>query len=94
VPALASGGYQYAPSGSGVGWSFNAGAGIQRNGSPWGAAAAPDGGQTAFIQNAGAFSQALTLGSGQGTTAGAGRAGAAGRSRRRWRWTRRPAPPA
>ena len=62
VPALSSGGYQYTPGGSGVGWTFDGGSGVQRNGSAWGAATAPDGNQTAFIQGKGTIAQAITLG--------------------------------
>jgi hypothetical protein len=65
-PAL-SGGYQYAPSGSGVGWTFSGGSGIQSNGSVWGATAAPDGSQTAFIQGTGVISQTLTVTAGSYT---------------------------
>ncbi len=39
-------------------------AAIQGNGSVWGAAAAPDGNQTAFIQGTGSISQTLTLNAG------------------------------
>ncbi|MES2354388.1 MAG: S8 family serine peptidase [Pseudomonadota bacterium] len=59
-PSLGSG-FQYGPSGAGVGWTFGSGAGIQGNGSPWGAAAAPSGGQTAFVQNQGNLSQTATF---------------------------------
>lgn len=34
-----------------TGWTFSGGAGVQANGSAWGAPVAPDGDQTAFIQN-------------------------------------------
>src|SRR5439155_9614140 len=50
VPSLSSG-YQYNPTGSGVGWSFSSNSGIQGNGSGWGAATADEGTQTAFIQS-------------------------------------------
>ena len=48
TPALGSGGYQYQP--TTTGWVFNSQGGIQRNGSAWGAATAPEGQQTAFLQ--------------------------------------------
>jgi Metallo-peptidase family M12B Reprolysin-like len=55
--------YQYTP--SGTAWTFAGGAGVQRNGSAWVAANAPEGVQTAFLQGAGAsISQAITLTSG------------------------------
>ena len=61
TPALPASGYQYNPSGSGIGWTFSANSGIQANGSPWTAASAPQGVQTALIQGTGTISQALTL---------------------------------
>jgi hypothetical protein len=64
TPALPAPGYQYNPSGSGVGWTFDAHSGIQGNGSAWGAASAPQGIQTGFIQSTGTISQALTLAAG------------------------------
>jgi len=61
TPALA-GGFRYAPTGAGLGWTFvNGGAGIQSNGSAWGASSAPDGTQTAFIQDTGALAQTISL---------------------------------
>jgi len=54
-------GYQYSPSGAGIAWTFGIGAGVQGNGSVWGAAAAPDGTQTAFIQGLGSISQTIDL---------------------------------
>jgi len=63
VPALSSG-FQYNPSGTGVGWTFSANSGVQHNGSAWGAAAAPSGVQTAFVQGTGSISQTVTLGAG------------------------------
>ena len=48
TPALI--GYQYNPTAAGIGWTFSSSSGIQRNGSTWGAAKAPDGVQTAFVQ--------------------------------------------
>ncbi|MFD2331645.1 hypothetical protein ACFSR7_20515 [Cohnella sp. GCM10020058] len=51
---------QYGPMTNG--WTFDAnGAGVQRNGSIFGAASAPEGVQTAFIQNVGQISQALNF---------------------------------
>ena len=47
VPAIAS--YAYGPSGGN--WTFISSAGIQHNGSAWGAPNAPDGVQTAFLQD-------------------------------------------
>ena len=64
IPALPSGGYQYNPSTTGIGWTFSSNSGIQRNGSAWGAAAAPDGVQTAFIQSTSTISQTLSLSAG------------------------------
>ncbi|TMH34375.1 MAG: PKD domain-containing protein [Betaproteobacteria bacterium] len=66
VPALGSG-YQYSPSGAGVGWTFGAGTGIEGNGSQWFAAAAPDGSQAAFIQSLGTMAQTVDLASGSYT---------------------------
>jgi hypothetical protein len=51
-PALASGGFQYAP--SGAGWTFSSGAGVAANNSPWFAVSAPNGTQACFLQNTGA----------------------------------------
>ena len=60
TPALGNGGYQYQP--AVPGWVFNSQAGIQRNGSAWGAATAPEGQQTAFLQGANAqMAQTLDL---------------------------------
>ena len=70
VPALVSGKkYVYAPTGAGIGWTFNANAGIQANGSSWGAQPAPAGTQTAFIQMTGTISQTVTLNAGSYTLA-------------------------
>ena len=66
VPALGSS-YQYNPSASGIGWTFSSGSGIQGNASAWGAALAPDGTQTAFIQNTGTIAQTLSLAAGSYT---------------------------
>jgi hypothetical protein len=65
IPALGSS-YQYNPSAPGIGWTFTNG-GIQGNGSAWGAAPAPDGTQTAFIQSTSAISQTLSLNAGSYT---------------------------
>ena len=57
------GAYVYRP--TGASWNFLRGSGIQRNGSVWGAANAPEGSQTAFVQgspnNLGEISQLLNL---------------------------------
>jgi serine protease len=63
TPALAAGGYQYTPSGGS--WTFGGGSGIQSNGSAWGAPAAPDGQQTAFLQGSNAqIAQTVNLAAG------------------------------
>ena len=62
-----SGGYQYNPTGAGVGWTFSSTSGIQGNGSAWNAVAAPDGVQTAFVQMTGTISQTLSLNAGSYT---------------------------
>jgi hypothetical protein len=67
IPALSNGSYQYNPSAAGIGWTFSSQSGIQRNGSAWGAAAAPDGVQTAFVQATGMISQTLSLNAGSYT---------------------------
>jgi hypothetical protein len=65
-PALGSGGYQYQP--TTTGWVFNGQGGIQRNGSAWAAAQAPEGQQTAFLQgsygNGGQMAQTISLAAG------------------------------
>jgi hypothetical protein len=66
VPAL-GGSYQYGPSGTGVGWTFASGSGIQGNNSTWGATQAPGGTQTAFIQSTGTVAQTVTLSAGSYT---------------------------
>jgi hypothetical protein len=66
IPAL-SGGYQYNLSGTGIGWTFSSGSGIEGNGSAFGAAAAPEGVQAAFIQGTGTISQTLNLNAGSYT---------------------------
>jgi len=66
IPALGSG-YQYNPSAPGVGWTFSTSSGIQGNGSAWGAAPAPNGTQTAFVQSTGSISQTLSLNAGSST---------------------------
>jgi hypothetical protein len=63
TPRLGSG-YQYAPTASGVAWTFGPGAGIQANGSAWGATTAPNGTQTAFVQGTGSIAQTVTLATG------------------------------
>ncbi len=63
IPAL-GGGYQYNPSTTGIGWTFSVSSGVQGNGGAWGAAVAPDGNQTAFIQGTGSISQTLSLNAG------------------------------
>ena len=63
APVLGSNGYQVQPSGGS--WVFGAGAGIQRNGSAWGAASAPEGQQTAFLQGGNVqLSQTINLAAG------------------------------
>ncbi len=60
TPAVST--YQYNPSGGK--WTFTGNAGVQKNGSAFGAAAAPDGVQTAFLQHsgsAGSMSQTVRL---------------------------------
>jgi len=62
APSLRAGGYQYNP--TRAGWAFAGNSGIQSNGSAWGAANAPDGTQTAFLQGynggaAGSLSQSV-----------------------------------
>ena len=64
IPVLPSGGSQYNPTAPGIGWTFSAKSGIQANGSTWGAAPAPAGTQTAFIQMTGTISQTLSLNAG------------------------------
>ena len=66
IPALGSG-FQYNPSASGIGWTFSPNSGIQGNGSAWGAAPAPSGTQTAFIQGTGSITQTITLNAGSYT---------------------------
>ena len=63
LPAVtAANGLQYGV--AGAGWTFSpengtGGAGLQKNGSAFGASAAPEGTQTAFVQTSGAMSQSL-----------------------------------
>ncbi len=66
IPELGSG-FQYIPGATGIGWTFCAGSGIQGNGSAWGAATAPNGTQTAFIQGTGSMAQTITLNAGSYT---------------------------
>jgi len=47
TPAVSN--YQYNPTGGD--WTFSSGSGVQKNGSDWGAATAPEGVQTCFLQN-------------------------------------------
>jgi hypothetical protein len=68
-PDVHSTGYQYNPTGAGVGWTFSSTSGIQHNGSAWNAAAAPDGVQTAFVQMTGTITQTLSLNAGSYTLA-------------------------
>lgn len=51
--------YRYNP--PGAGWTFSATSGVQANGGGFGAPAAPEGRQTAFVQQQGSVSQAVTL---------------------------------
>ncbi len=66
APALGAGNFQYGP--SGAAWTFGGPAGIQRNGSPFGAANAPEGVQTAMLQGSstglGSVAQTVTLNAG------------------------------
>ncbi len=61
------GSFMYNPTGAGVGWTFADKSGVQANGSAWAGASAPDGSQTAFIQNLGAISQSVNLNAGSYT---------------------------
>ena len=65
-PSLGAGNFRYGP--TGTAWSFNGLAGIQNNGSVFGASPAPEGAQTAMIQGApdglGSVAQNVTLGAG------------------------------
>ena len=61
-PVQTSGGRAYTYGPTAVGATFLGGAGVQANGSDWGFAAAPDGNQTAFLQNQALFgSSAIDL---------------------------------
>ena len=66
LPAQTSGGATYNP--TGTAWTFVGNSGIQANGSGWGAAVAPEGTQTAFLQassgTGGSISQSVTLAAG------------------------------
>jgi len=64
---LPSGGFQYNPSGAGIGWTFSPNSGIESNGSAWNAASAPDGVQAAMIQGISTISQTLNLNAGSYT---------------------------
>ena len=62
TPALAPNGYKYFPTGGA--WTFGgtSGNGIQRNGSAWGAPTAPEGQQTAFLEDGNAkISKVISL---------------------------------
>jgi len=63
MPALGAG-FQYNPSAPGIGWTFLGNSGVQGNGSAFGAAAAPAGTQTAFVQTTGSIAQTLSLNAG------------------------------
>ncbi|MBL8311202.1 MAG: hypothetical protein JNL19_12310 [Burkholderiales bacterium] len=60
-----TGNYLYNP--SIPGWSASGGVAVQRNGSDWGATTAPEGVQTAVLQNLGMLSTSVTLSSAQHT---------------------------
>ena len=62
TPFIGAGNYGYG--GVGANWSFSGGAGLQSNGSAFGAAAAIDGTQTAFLQNVGLIAQTTNLAAG------------------------------
>ena len=63
-PALSNGGYQYNATAADIAWTFSGNSGIERNGSAWSAAPAPEGVQAAFIQSTGSIGQALSFGPG------------------------------
>jgi hypothetical protein len=63
IPAL-PGSFKYNPTDAGVGWAFSGGAGIQGNGSAWGAENAPIGKQTGFLQRDGNMAQSIALNQG------------------------------
>ena len=67
TPTLGANSYQYNPTGAGIGWTFAGNTGIQSNGSAWGAATAPDGRQTAFVQGTSSMSQVVNLNAGSYT---------------------------
>jgi hypothetical protein len=60
-----AGGYAYNPSGGS--WTFSANSGLQGNGSAWGAAQAPQGVQSAFLQQTGTISQTVNFPAGNYT---------------------------
>jgi hypothetical protein len=64
-PSLAT--YSYGPIISGSSWTFGGNAGIEHNGSAFGAANAPQGTQAAFLQNAGGCVQRAVSGWPAGT---------------------------
>ncbi len=59
TPNVGTANYKYLP--SGAAWAFTGSGGIQNNGSAWGAASAPDGVQTAFLQGTGAAAQSVSF---------------------------------
>jgi hypothetical protein len=63
TPTQPAKGYQYGP--MTYGWTFNSNAGVQANGSAWGAPSAPEGGtQTGFLQGPGSVSQSIDFAAG------------------------------
>lgn len=74
-PTLANGGLEYPVLAGGTyvdrplaaGWTFTGASGIQRNGSAWRSAPAPEGAQTAYLQNISAMSQNIELAAGSHT---------------------------
>ena len=67
-PVQTGGGNAYTYDPSGTSWTFTGNSGIQANGSAWGAATAPEGTQTAFLQAyssvGGSISQSVALSAG------------------------------
>jgi lysophospholipase L1-like esterase len=67
TPPFANGSFEatrvngYAAQPSGTGWTFSGSTGIQANGSVWGAPAAPDGTQTAYLQTSGSIDQSFNV---------------------------------